>query len=107
MGMRLVEEEEHGLYIWITGDGRKIADADGNVMNIPSKRGDKSKIAALRKAARHYGVYDGKPLFLPGHRQITDGEFEYQMERLQAGLIPDPLDFRAVEEEQKYAKKYR
>lgn len=105
MGMKHVEEDEYGLYIWMTGDGRRVADEDGNTMNIPSKRGDRSKIDALRQAARYYGVPDGKPVFLSGRRRVTDSEHDYQQERLRAGLVPDPLDFRAMEEEIKYAKK--
>lgn len=104
MAMREVQEEDYGLYIWITGDGKRIADSDGNTLNIPSKRGDRKKVEALRQAARHFGVFDGKPKFIQSARQVTDSEYEYQVERLQAGLVPDPLDFRAMEEQHKYAR---
>lgn len=106
MGFKVVEEEEYGLYIWVTNDGLRVADEDGNTMNIPSKKGDQEKIAALRDAARYYGVPNGKAVFLSGKRRVSDSEWDYQNERLRAGLIPDPLDFRAMEEEQKYARKY-
>lgn len=106
MGMEIVDEEEYGLYIWVDGQGRRIADADNNTLNIPSKRGDRQRIIALRDAARHYGIMDGKPVFLSNKRRVTDSEHQYQHERLRAGLIPDPLDFRALEEEQEYARKF-
>lgn len=103
MSMREVQEEEYGVYIWIDGQGRRIADSDGNTLNIPSKRGDRTKVEALRQAARHWGILDGKAKFIQGARQVTQGEYDYQVERLKAGLIPDPLDFRAMEEQQRYA----
>lgn len=106
MGFKVVEEEEYGLYIWVTDDGLRVANEDGQTMNIPSKRGDQEKIKALRDAARYYGITGGKPVFLSGKRRVSDSEWDYQNERLRAGLIPDPLDFRAMEEEQKYARKY-
>lgn len=106
MGMKHVEEDAYGLYIWVDGQGRRIADADNNTLNIPSKKGDRAKIEALRQAAKHYGIMDGKPVFLSSRRRVTDAEHEYQQERLRAGLVPDPLDFHAMEEELKYAKKH-
>jgi len=106
MGIKLVEEEEHGLYIWVTDDGRRVADEEGNTMNIPARRGDLDKIRQLREAARYYGVPGGKPVFLSNKRRVTEDEYEYQMERLRAGLVADPLDFRAMEEQAKYAKRY-
>ena len=106
MGFKEVQEDDYGLYIWVTNDGRRVADEDGNTMNIPSKKGDQEKIKLLRDAARHYGVIGGKPLFLPSRRRVTQSEWEYQQERLRAGLIPDPLDFHAMKEQAEYAKKY-
>lgn len=102
--MRNVDEEQHGLYMWVDGQGRRIADSDGNTMNMPGKKGDPRIIEAMRQAARYYGVMDGKAVFLPGRRRVTSEEYDYQQERLRAGLVPDPLDFRAMEEEVKYAK---
>lgn len=105
MGLKRIDEDEYGLYIWLTADGRRVADEDDNTMNIPSKKGDPNKIEQLRQAARYYGVVGGRPEFLSARRRVTDEEYDYQHERLRAGLIPDPLDFHALEEEQKYARK--
>lgn len=106
MGFKEVEEDAYGLYIWMTNDGRRVADENGNTMNIPSKKGDLNNIKKLRDAARYYGVPDGKPVFLSSRRRVTQSEWEYQQERLRAGLIPDPLDFHAMKEQADYAKKY-
>lgn len=105
MGFKEVAEDEYGLYIWLDDNGLRIANEDNETLNIPSKRGDREKIEALRRAARHYGVMGGKPKFLPSRRRVTDDEYGYQMERLQAGLVPDPLDFHAMEEQHKYARR--
>lgn len=104
MGFKEVQEDRYGLYIWVTPDGR-VADEDNNTLNIPSKEGDQERIKALRDFVRSLGVMDGKPQFLPSRRRVTDGEWEYQNERLRAGLIPDPLDFHAIKEQAEYAKR--
>lgn len=103
--MRVVEEDVYGLYVWVTDDGRRVADEDGNTMNIPSRKGDRDKIEALRQAAAYYGVPGGRAVFLSGRRQVTDDEYNEQQARLRAGLIPDPLDHSAMMEEAKYARK--
>lgn len=105
MAIKLIEEDEYGLYVWYTDDGLRVEDGEGHVMNIPSKKGDPKKIEMLRQAARYYGVPGGKAVFLSSKRQVTDEEHEYQNERLRAGLVPDPLDFHAMEEQAKYARK--
>jgi hypothetical protein len=35
---------------------------------------------------------EGRPKFLSGRRKIDDEEYEYQKQRLEWGLTPDPLD---------------
>lgn len=97
--IRAVDEEEYGVYVWITADGRQVEDSDRNVMNIPARAGDQKAIGKLRAAAQYYGVPGGYPKFLPGRRQITDAELEDQKARLAAGLIPDPYDHKALQEE--------
>lgn len=106
MAVKVIEEDEFGLYIWVTDDGLRVADEDGNTMNIPARKGDVGKIRALRQAARYWGVEGGHPVFLSGRRQVTDSEYDHQIARAKAGLIPDPLDYNAMKEELKHAKKY-
>jgi hypothetical protein len=89
---QVIEETTLGIYVWEMPDGRWIGDDDGNFLSITSKKGNRSRMATLADAVRHYGIYEGQPKFLAGRRKIDDEEFEYQNQRLKWGLTPDPLD---------------
>lgn len=105
--MRQVREHDYGVYVWITKNGERVEDSDGNVMNIPSRFGDIDKMARLRRAAEYYGVAEGgHPEFVSGARPVSQAEWEEQQARLRSGLIPDPLDYAALEEEARAAKKH-
>ena len=58
----------------------------------------------LRKAVSYYGVNKGEPKFLAGRRKINDEEFQYQQQRLNWGLVPDPLDIGEYKDQVKAAK---
>jgi len=88
----VVEETRLGIYVWEMPDGRWIGDDDGNFLSVTSTKGNKSKIDALVREVSSYGIYEGAPKFLSGRRKIDDEEFEYQKQRLNWGLTPDPLD---------------
>lgn len=87
-----IEETTLGIYVWEMPDGRWIGDDDGNFLSITSKKGNKSRMDALAREVRSYGIYEGRPKFLSGRRKIDDEEYEYQKQRLEWGLTPDPLD---------------
>jgi hypothetical protein len=87
---QVIEETTLGIYVWEMPDGRWIGDDDGNFLSITSKKGNRSRMAALADAVRHYGIQEGQPKFLSGRRKIDDEEFEYQNQRLKWGLTPDP-----------------
>lgn len=89
---QVIEEVNWGLYVWETPDGRWVADEDYNVLNISSQKGDIRRIQILADAARACGIEDGSAVFLAGHRQIDDEEFEIQRQRLRFGLVPDEQD---------------
>ena len=89
---RIVEETTLGIYVWEMPDGRWIGDDDGNYLSITSMKGNKSRIDALAREVRSYGIDEGSPKFLSGRRKIDDEEFEMQHQRLKWGLTPDPLD---------------
>lgn len=93
------EETRLGIYVWEMPDGRWIGDDDGNFLSVTSTKNNKSKINALADVVRSYGVYEGKPKFLSGRRKIDDEEFEYQRQRLEWGLVPDPLDIGNYKDE--------
>jgi hypothetical protein len=93
VNQQLVEEETRlGIYVWEMPDGRWIGDDEGNFLSITSTKGNRSRMDALAREVRSYGIHEGRPLFLSGRRKIDDEEFQYQKQRLEWGLIPDPLD---------------
>lgn len=99
---RVIEEVPYGLYVWEMPDGKWVGDDEGNFLNIASMKGDVKRIAELTAVARSYGITEGQPLFLSGHRQIDDEEFARQKARLTFGLIPDEHDIPAFREDQKH-----
>lgn len=95
-----------GLYFWRLPDGHLFKDQDGNLLNIPSMRGDLSKIAELRKAAAYYGQPEGEAWFYAGIKRATDEQYEEQKQRLKEGLIPNLDDLGAVHAAQQGIKKH-
>jgi hypothetical protein len=102
-----VEDTRLGIYVWEMPDGRWIGDDDGNFLSVTSMKDNKEKVNALAKAVRSYGINEGGPLFLPGRRKIDDEEFEHQKQRLDWGLVPDPLDIGNYKDEMASANKGR
>lgn len=102
----IVDEYEYGMYVWQTPDGEILGDGDGNIMNVFCMKGNNQAIAALRQAAKHYGFTEGKPVWWPGKRRISDEEYEHQKMREAAGLVPDPLDWRAIQEEERALRQH-
>jgi len=97
---QIVEEVPWGVYVWEMPDGRWIGDDEGNFLNIAAMKGDQKRIQQLKDAARSYGITEGKPFYLSGHRKVTDEEFEEQKRRMTFGLVPDELDVAAFREAQ-------
>lgn len=88
----VVEETRLGIYVWEMPDGRWVGDDDGNYLSVSSFKDDQSRIAAITQAVRSYGINEGKAVFLAGRRKINDEEYQEQLQRLEWGLTPDPLD---------------
>lgn len=88
----IIEETRLGIYVWEMPDGRWVGDDDGNYLSVTSMKGNKSRMDALANEVASYGIEVGQPKFLSGRRKIDDEEFEHQSQRLQWGLVPDPLD---------------
>lgn len=88
-----------GIYVWEMPDGRWIGDDDGNFLSVTARKGDRVRMDALAREVRSFGIYEGRPLFLSGRRKIDDEEFEHQKQRLEWGLVPDPLDMGIHKEE--------
>jgi hypothetical protein len=97
----LDEESTLGIYVWEMPDGRWIGDDDGNYLSVTSKKGNRSRMDALAREVKSYGIYEGQPLFLSARRKIDDEEFLYQQQRLNLGLVPDPMDIGNYKDEMK------
>ena len=102
--INIKEETRLGIYVWEMPDGRWIGDDEGNYLSITSTKDNKSRIQALADVVRTYGIDTGKPLFLPNRRKIDDEEYQYQQQRLNWGLVPDPLDIGNYKDEMQYQK---
>jgi hypothetical protein len=97
--VKIIEETDYGLYLWEMPDGSIVSDDEKNYLNIPARRGDKEKLKLLKDAVRSFGIEEGRPVFLAGHRRVTDEEYEYQKQRLEWGLVPDEMDYGAARDE--------
>jgi hypothetical protein len=95
-----------GIYVWKKSNGKWFTDGQGNILNIPSMRGDLSKLTELRNAAAHYGEPDGEAVFFAGLSRISDEEYSEQKQRMSEGLIPNLNDLGAVHAAQQTIKKY-
>ena len=102
---QVIEETNLGIYVWEMPDGRWIGDEDGNFLSVAARKGDKVKMDMIAREVKSYGIYVGQPKFLSGRRKIDDEEFEYQRQRLEWGLVPDPLDIGVYKEEMAKARK--
>lgn len=85
-----------GVYVWKKANGKWFTDGNGNILNIPSNRGDENQIAKLKEAATHYGESDGTHMFFAGTARISDEEYSEQIDRMKQGLIPTMNDLGAV-----------
>lgn len=106
-GRQEIQEVPWGVYLWRMPDGSFVGDGEGHFLMIASTRGDNDRMKALAEAARECGVDEGTPCFFQGNRIVSDEEYEHQKARMKLGLVPDPLDVAAIEEERKYARNRR
>jgi len=94
-----------GLYVYKKADGKWFTDGEGNVLNIPSYKGDITKISELVKAAKHYGDDgEGQAVFVPGLQRVSDEVYSEQLDRMSQGLIPNVNDMGAIYDAQKTFK---
>ncbi len=95
-----------GIYVWKKSNGKWFTDGNGNILNIPSMKGDLSRIAELKQAAAYYGEPDGEAYFFAGMGRVTDEEYSEQVDRMKAGLIPNLNDLGAVQAAKDTIAKY-
>jgi hypothetical protein len=105
---KVIEKDyDWGLYVYKRSNGKWFTDGNGSILNIPSMRGDITKISELKQAAKHYGdPGDGQCIFVPGLNRVTEEEYSEQVDRLNAGLIPSMNDLGAWDAAQKTVDKY-
>lgn len=85
-----------GLYVYKKSNGKWFTDGTGGVLNIEAYKGDLSKIAELKQAAKYYGDEgDGECVFVPGLTRISDELYSEQVDRMSQGLIPSENDLGA------------
>lgn len=98
-GKRIVEEVPYGTYVWRMNDGTYLVDDEYRHLSVFCMKNDPKAIAALTREAKNLGFPDGYPEWKPGARKISDEEFEEQEARERMGLVPDPLDFGAIQDQ--------
>ena len=103
---KVIEKDYNwGLYVYKKANGKWFTDGEGNILNIPSLRGDISQIAKLKQAAVYHGDEgDGEAVFVAGLTRISDEEHSEQMDRFKQGLIPSLNDLGAIDAAQKTLK---
>ena len=62
----LDKQYDWGIYIWKKANGKPFTDGQGNVLNVPSHRGDQIQIQKLVNEAKALGQGDGSYEFYPG-----------------------------------------
>lgn len=99
----VIRETGYGCYVWELPNG-EVLGQDDQFMLVFGTDGDQGAVKAITDAARHYGFPEGKAVFWPDVRPVSDEEFESQMDRAEQGLTPDPFDIAAIREEAKGLK---
>lgn len=105
---KIIEKNyDWGLYVWKKSNGKWFSDGSGSILNIPSMKGDITKMSELKKAAMHYGDDgEGKAVFVPGLTRISEEEHSEQKQRMKEGLIPSMNDLGAWKAAQDTYDKY-
>jgi hypothetical protein len=96
--VQVVEENftNFGTYVWMKPNGKPFMDSDKNVLSIEGMKDDKSRIKQLSDAAAYWGEPDGRAVFFPNMKKISDEEHSEQVDRMNQGLIPSMNDLGAV-----------
>lgn len=100
------KQYDWGIYVWKKSNGKWFTDGEGNILNIPSMKGDASKLSELKQAAAYYGEGDGEAVFFAGLSRVSDEEYAEQVDRMKEGLIPNLNDLGAVHAAQETLKTY-
>lgn len=96
--VKVVEEafSPFGTYVWYKANGKPFTDGNGNALSIEGMKDDKSRIKELSDAAKYWGEPEGRAVFFPNTRKISDEQHSEQLDRMKQGLIPNMNDLGAV-----------
>jgi hypothetical protein len=106
--IQVVEEKfsNYGTYIWHKPNGKAFTDGQGSALSIESMRDDPSRIKELEDAAKYWGQPEGKAVFYPNMKKISEEEHSEQLDRMSQGLIPNLNDIGALIAAKKTLKAY-
>jgi hypothetical protein len=85
-----------GTYVWMKPNGKPFTDGNNNALSIEGMKGDKTRIKELADAAKYWGQPEGRAVFYPNMRKISDEEYSEQVDRMNNGLIPSMNDLGAL-----------
>lgn len=96
--VQVVQEKfsDFGTYVWHKPNGKAFTDGDGNALSIESMKDDTSRINELQQAAKYWGQAEGKAVFYPNMRKISEEAHSEQVDRMSQGLLPNMNDLGAV-----------
>ena len=96
--VQVIEENfsNFGTYVWHKPNGKAFTDGEGNALSIESMRDDPSRIQELKDAAKYWGQPEGKAIFYPNMRKISEEVHSEQVDRMAQGLLPNMNDLGAL-----------
>jgi hypothetical protein len=96
--VRIIDESfsNFGTYVWYKANGKPFTDGHGSALSIEGMKDDKARIKELADAAKYWGQPDGRAVFFPNTRKISDEQHSEQVDRMKQGLIPNLNDLGAV-----------
>ena len=106
--VQVIEEKfsNFGTYVWYKANGKPFTDGSGSVLSIEGMKDDKTKIKQLSDAAAYYGEAEGRAMFFPNTRKISDEQYSEQIDRLKQGYIPSENDLGALIAAKKTIQEY-
>lgn len=106
--VQVIEENfsNFGTYVWYKSNGKPFTDGHGSVLSIEGMKDDKARIKQLSDAAAYYGEAEGRAMFFPNTRKISDEQYSEQIDRLKQGYIPSENDLGALIAAKKTIKEY-
>lgn len=106
--VQVIEEKfsNFGTYVWYKANGKPFTDGSGSVLSIEGMKDDKARIQQLSDAAAYYGEAEGRAMFFPNTRKISDEQYSEQIDRLKQGYIPSENDLGALIAAKKTIQQY-